>query len=151
MVSMATVNRILEHGGVHTKLAMSPLSFYRMINNVNYRFCIFMKFNENFKKDRKSFKIHKKTNFMPELSSCHFVIDPVKSNGKFIDLIGPDKNDLICIFMNINENVENLEKREREKKNKKTMVIARFWMGYKIYLASLKSILMAASVVRGTS
>ena len=30
------------------------------------------------------------------------------------------------------------------------MVIARFWMGYKIYLASLKSILMAVSVVRGT-
>ena len=30
------------------------------------------------------------------------------------------------------------------------MGIAKFWMGYKIYLASLKSILIAASVVRGT-
>ena len=30
------------------------------------------------------------------------------------------------------------------------MIIARFWMGYKIYLASLKSILMAVSLVRGT-
>ena len=30
------------------------------------------------------------------------------------------------------------------------MVIARVWMGYKIHLASLKSMLMAVSVVRGT-
>ena len=37
-----------------------------------------------------------------------------------------------------------------EKKRGKTMVIARFWMGYNVYLASLKSILKAASVVRGT-
>ena len=29
----------------------------------------------------------------------------------------------------------------------KTVAIARFWMGYKIYLASLGPILMAASVV----
>ena len=47
--------------------------------------------------------------------------------------------------MNIYKNVENLEKKKRY------MVIARLWMGYKIYLASLKSILMAASVVRGAT
>ena len=78
---------------------------------------------------------------------CHYFIDPVKSNDKFIDIMGLYENNLICIFMNINKNVENLE----GKKEGKTMDIARFWMGYKIYLASLKSILIAASVVRGTT
>ena len=58
--------------------------------------------------------------------------------------MGLDKNDLICIFMNINEKVKN-----RGKQGKKTVAIARFWMGYKIYLASLGPILMAASVVKG--
>ena len=80
-----------------------------MINNVNDvsdLSCIFMKFNE---KDIKSLKVHKKTNFRPKLSLCHFIIDPVISNVNFIDFMGLDKNYLICIFMNINENVENLE------------------------------------------
>ena len=55
-----------------------------------------------------------------------------------------DENYLICIFMNVYKNNENLEKRG------KNMVTAMFWMGYKIYLASLKSILMAASGQRDT-
>ena len=39
-----------------------------------------------------------------------------------------------------------------EEKNKgKTIAISRFWMGYKIYLSSLKPIIMAASMVRGTT
>ena len=38
-----------------------------------------------------------------------------------------NKNYLICIFMNINESI----------KKGKTVAIARFWMGYKIYRASL--------------
>ena len=55
----------------------------------------------------------------------HFVIEPVISYYKCIDVMGLNKTD------------------------KKTVAIARFWMGYKIYLASLGPILMAASVVRG--
>ena len=51
-----------------------------------------------------------------------------------------------AMFMNINKNVEN-----QGKMRKKTIAIARFWMGYKIYLASLGHIPMAASVVRGTT
>ena len=38
--------------------------------------------------------------------------------------------------------------RIEEKQGKKTVAIARFWMGYKITLASLGQIVMAASVVR---
>ena len=72
------------------------------------------------------------------------VIEPVLSFDKFIDVMGLNENYLICIFMNINENLET-----RGKTEKKTIAIAMFWMGYKIYLTSLKSILMAASVVRG--
>ena len=48
--------------------------------------------------------------------------------------------------MNINKNVEN-----RGKYEGKAIATARFWMGYKVYLASLGNILMAASVVRGTT
>ena len=100
-----------------------------MIKNVNYLRCIFMKFNENCKKkkDRTIVKTPEVT-FRPKLSLCHFVVDPVKSNDKFIDIMGLYENNLICIFMNINKNVENL----KGKKRGKTMVIARFWMGYKI-------------------
>ena len=57
--------------------------------------------------------------------------------------MGLNKNDLVFIFMNINEKVKN-----RGNKGK-TVAIAMFWMGYKIYLASLGPILMVASVVRG--
>ena len=64
-----------------------------------------------------------------------------------IDFMGLDENDIICIFMNINEDVENRD----TKKTRETMVVSRFWMGYKIYLASLKSIFMAASVFRETT
>ena len=66
------------------------------------------------KKTEKSLKTHKKTNFRPKLSLCHFVIDPVKPNDKFIDIMGLDENYLICIFMNINKNVETLEEKKRE-------------------------------------
>ena len=45
--------------------------------------------------------------------------------------------------MNINDFVENRGKQG------KSVAIARFWMGYKIYHASLGPTLMAASVVRG--
>ena len=37
----------------------------------------------------------------------HFVIEPVVSYDKCIDVMGLNKNDLICIFMNINEKVKN--------------------------------------------
>ena len=36
-----------------------------------------------------------------------------------------------------------------KEKQGENVAIARFWMGYKIYLASLGPILMVASVVRG--
>ena len=51
------------------------------------------------------------------------------------------ENNVICIFININKNVEN-----RGETEGKTIDIARFWMGYKIYLAPLEQILMAASM-----
>ena len=75
-----------------------------------------------------------------------FFIEPVISYDKFIDVMNLNETYLICIFININKNVEN-----RGKKGKKTIAISRFWMGYKIYLSSLKSILMAVSMVRGTT
>ena len=74
----------------------------------------------------------------------HFVIEPVISFNKCIDVMRLNKNDLICIFMNINEKVKN-----RGETREKILAIARFWMGYKIYLAPPGPILMAASVVRG--
>ena len=59
--------------------------------------------------------------------------------------MGLNENGFISIFMNINKNIEN-----RGKTRDNIIAIARFWMGYKIYLVSLKPIFMAASVVRGT-
>ena len=70
---------------------------------------------------------------------------PVISYDKFIDVMGLNENYLICIFMNFNK-ISKIE--EIQQKN---IAIARFRMGYKIYLVSLKPILMAASVVRGTA
>ena len=52
-----------------------------------------------------------------------------------------NENDHIYIFMNISRNVKN-----RENMREKTIDIAKVKMGYKICLASLKQILMAASV-----
>ena len=66
-------------------------------------------------KTEKLLKIHKLTNFRPKLSLCLFVIDPVKSNDKFIDIMGLDENYLLCIFMNINKNVENLERKRDQR------------------------------------
>ena len=62
------------------------------------------------------------------------------------DFMGLNENDLICIFMNINKDFE-----KNEVKRGKTMVVASFSMGYKIYHTSLISIFKAASVVRGTT
>ena len=68
------------------------------------------------------------------------------SSDKFIDVIGLNENYFICIFMNINQYAE------KSSKNKgKIIATARFLMGYMIYLVSLKPILIAASVVRGTT
>ena len=74
MFSMAFVNMILEHGGVHKKLVIYPLlltpdhykalalPFYPRVIYARYIifiFIIFMKFNENMKYDRKIIKIHR--------------------------------------------------------------------------------------------
>ena len=60
-----------------------------------------MNFNENIKSDLKCLYIHELTNFNPKLLS-HFVTAPViQYDDKFIDVLGIDDNNLICIFMNI--------------------------------------------------
>ena len=48
-----------------------------------------------------------KTNFRPKLSLWLLVIVSVILFVKFVDAMGINKNHLICIFMNINENDEN--------------------------------------------
>ena len=44
---------------------------------------------------------------MPKLSLCLTVIVPIILFDKFVDVMGLNKNHLICIFMNINENDDN--------------------------------------------
>ena len=44
---------------------------------------------------------------MPKLSLWLIVIVPIILFDKFVDVMGLNKNYLICIFMNINENGEN--------------------------------------------
>ena len=48
-----------------------------------------------------------KTNFMPKQSLWLIVIVPMILFVKFVNVMGLNKNHLICIFMNINENNEN--------------------------------------------
>ena len=59
------------------------------------------------KMTEKSFKTYKLTNVRPKRSLKYFVIKPVMSFDKFIDIMGVNENYLICIFMNFNQNVEN--------------------------------------------
>ena len=75
MVSMATINVILEHGvyiqnlsyiryyvsqttepGLILKFRYCP--FYTVVSNTRFPICIFMNFNENIKRYRKIVKIH---------------------------------------------------------------------------------------------
>ena len=73
MVSMATINMILEHGGVHTKLVIPRCSlskttepgfilkrktkpFQPMVRNAIHLTCIFINFNENIKMTEKIVK-----------------------------------------------------------------------------------------------
>ena len=48
---------------------------------------------------------------------------------KLIGVNSLDENYLICVFMNINQNVEN-----RGKTTVEFIAFARFWMDYKIFL-----------------
>ena len=75
----------------------------------------------------------------------YFDIKPVMSFDKFFDVMGINENYLICIFMNFNQDVEN------RVKTRGNIAIARFLMDHMICLVSLKPILMAASVIRGTA
>ena len=59
------------------------------------------------KKKQSKIKYPIKTNFMPKLSLWLIVIVPIILFDKFVDAMGLNKNYLICIFMNINENYEN--------------------------------------------
>ena len=59
------------------------------------------------KKKQLKIKYPIKTNFMPKPSLWLIVIVPIILFDKFFDVMGLNKNNLICIFMNINENDEN--------------------------------------------
>ena len=59
------------------------------------------------KKKQLKIKYPINTNFMPKLSLWLIVIVPIILFDKFVDVMGLNKNNLICIFMNINENDEN--------------------------------------------
>ena len=59
------------------------------------------------KKKQLKIKYPIKSNFMPKLSLWLIVIVPIILFDKFVDVMDLNKNYLICIFMNINENDEN--------------------------------------------
>ena len=59
------------------------------------------------KKKQLKIKYPIKTNFMPKLSLWLIVLVPIILFDKFVDVMGLNKNYLICVFMNINENDEN--------------------------------------------
>ena len=59
------------------------------------------------KKKQLKIKYPIKTNFMPKLSLWLIVIVAIILFYKFVDVIGLNKDYLICIFMNINENDKN--------------------------------------------
>ena len=59
------------------------------------------------KKKQLKIKCPIKTNFMPKLSLWLIVLVPIILFDKFVDVMGLNKNYLICIIMNINENDEN--------------------------------------------
>ena len=59
------------------------------------------------KEKRLKIKYPIKTNFIPKLSLWLIVIVPIILFDKFVEVMGLNKNDLICIFMNINENYKN--------------------------------------------
>ena len=87
-------------------------------------------------KKKKSKKIHKPISG----PNYHCVTFLLTNNIKLIDVMSLNENYLICI--NTNKNDES---------QAKTIAIVTFWMGYEIYLASLKPIFMAARVVRGAT
>ena len=59
------------------------------------------------KKKQLKIKYPIKSNFRPKLSLWLIVIVPIILFDKFVDVMDLNKNYLICIFMNINENDEN--------------------------------------------
>ena len=59
------------------------------------------------KKKQIKIKYPIKSNFMLKLSLWLIVIVPIILFDKFVDVMDLNKNYLICIFMNINENDEN--------------------------------------------
>ena len=68
------------------------------------------------------------------------VIVPIIPFDKFVDAMDL-KNDLICIFMNINENDENQDLLYYHLNS---------LSGYRMYLAHLEQMLMGASLFRGS-
>ena len=58
------------------------------------------------KKKQLKIKYPIKSNFVPKLSLWLIVIVPIILFDKFVDVMDLNKNYLICIFMNINENDE---------------------------------------------
>ena len=123
MVSIATHNAILKNGGVTTKSIISQLllsldyktwyqikalayAFYYMVSYTNYLIYIFMNINENVKKWGKIVtNIHELTNFRPKPLLMYVIISYVMHFDKLFYPVVLYENYLICIVMNIHENL----------------------------------------------
>ena len=79
--------------------------------------------NEKNKKLKINYPV--KTNFRPKLSLWLIVIVSIILFDKFVDAMGLNENNLICIFMNINENDEN---QDLQRENN-YIAIWRVWFG----------------------
>ena len=97
------------------------------------------------KKKQLKIKYPIKTNFMPKLSLWLIVIVAIILFDKFVDVMGLNKDYLICIFMNINENDEN-----QDLQRENLLPFEGFRVDiYRMYLAPLEQMPMGASLVRG--
>ena len=124
---MAICNAILNNGGIPTKSIISQLiltidyetwyqikeqihAFYLMVSDANYLICIFMNTNENFKNEGKILKNINKLISATNHHQTNIVEYFISSVIQFVKSIHPMalyENYLICIFMNINENLKN--------------------------------------------
>ena len=97
------------------------------------------------KKKQLKIKYPIKTNFMPKLSLWLIVIVAIILFDKFVDVMGLNKDYLIRIVMNINENDEN-----QDLQREKLLPFEGFMVDiYRLYLAPLEQTPMGASLVRG--
>ena len=97
-----------------------------MVSNANYLICIFMNFNENIKNGLKS--INKEFPGTNHHYGTVIALDIYHVTNILMSWIYL-KFYLICIFMNINYNIENWGVNQE-----KTIAIERFLVDYKIFL-----------------